>query len=57
MLGCSKRTVHRRILHGELPVAYQLPGESGAFVLRRSDVEHALQIKLGRNRQKHPVTV
>jgi excisionase family DNA binding protein len=51
LLGCSPRTVHRRILRGDLPVARQLPGETGAFLLRRTDVERAHQLQLGRDRR------
>jgi len=51
LLGCSKRTIHRRILRGELPAARQMPGETGAFLLRRSDVERARQYQLGRDRR------
>jgi excisionase family DNA binding protein len=56
ILGCSIRTVHRRILSGDLPIAYQLPGETGAFVLRRDDVDRAVEQDVGRSRLNHRVT-
>jgi excisionase family DNA binding protein len=55
ILGCSVRTVHRRIARGDLPVAYRLPGNIGAYVLRRDDVDRAAQRQLDHDRREHPV--
>jgi excisionase family DNA binding protein len=56
MLGCSRRTVYRRIMRGDLPIAYQMPGYTGQFLLRRDDVERAAQQDLGRDRRQHLIT-
>lgn len=37
-LGVSIATVHRRVKRGDITPAMQLPGPTGAYLLRRSDV-------------------
>jgi excisionase family DNA binding protein len=39
VLGVSKATVKRLALSGELPHALKLPGDTGAYLFDRKDVE------------------
>lgn len=39
LLKKDRRTIHRWAASGKLPVAHKLPGDTGAFLFRRSDVE------------------
>lgn len=38
LLGISKRTLHRRLLRGDIP-ATKLPGPTGSYVIKRSVIE------------------
>ena len=38
LLGKSRRTIHRLVASGKLPVAMRLPGTTGAMLFHRSDV-------------------
>ena len=42
MLGKSTATVKRMALAGTLPPAIKLPGETGAYLFDRADVERLL---------------
>jgi len=41
LLSKDVRTVHRMIRQGEIP-AQKLPGRTGAYIIRRTDVEALL---------------
>lgn len=39
MLGVRVSTISRRVARGELVPAVKVPGKTGAFLFRRSDIE------------------
>jgi excisionase family DNA binding protein len=39
LIGCSERTVKRLAKTGELPHALKMPGQTGAYLFHRNDVE------------------
>ncbi|MFW0790088.1 hypothetical protein [Gordonia sp. CPCC 205333] len=39
LLKCSRATVQRRALNGDLDVAYRGPGKTGAYLFDRTGVE------------------
>ena len=39
LLKCSRATVQRRALSGELTPAHRGPGKTGAYLFERADVE------------------
>lgn len=48
LLDVSVATVNRWALTGQLPVAYRLPGRTGANLFRRQDAERLLPARRGR---------
>lgn len=38
-LGKSKRTITRKALRGEIPIAGKLPGKTGAYLFARDVIE------------------
>jgi excisionase family DNA binding protein len=39
LLGVSLPTIKRKAQNGLLPVAHKMPGETGAYLFHRADVE------------------
>lgn len=39
ILGCSIRTIHRRVDDGELTALRKLPGPNGAFLFERREID------------------
>ena len=39
LIGCSDRTVNRLAKTGVLPHAHKMPGQTGAYLFHRADVE------------------
>lgn len=52
ILGVSERTAKRLASSGRLPAAVKMPGETGAYLFRRSDVERMRDMRAAEAAQR-----
>lgn len=57
LLGCSIRTIHRRVDAGELTPFRKLPGPNGAYLFWRVDVDAYIRRAADANRNGEPEPV